>query len=93
MHGRSYYRRPYAIKNQRGSRMIMNSDLISDHECSTLRARLMPGLPCCTVFNCGNYIVDYDKRSLCLEEQLNNGCNYHTYEERLVVAVVEPCSL
>ena len=26
---RSYYRRPYAIKNQRGSRMILISDLIT----------------------------------------------------------------
>ena len=24
---------------------------------------------------------------VCLEEQLNNGCNYHTYVERLVVVV------
>ena len=48
-----------------------------------------------TVFNCGNYNVDYDKRSPCsspaLEEQLNNGCNYHTYEERLVVMVAKAC--
>ena len=33
---KSYYRRPYAIKNQRGSRMIMISVLILDHECSIL---------------------------------------------------------
>ena len=24
---------------------------------------------------------------VCLEEQLNNGCNYHTYVERLVLVV------
>ena len=24
---------------------------------------------------------------VCLEEQLNNGCNYHTYVERLVVVL------
>ena len=66
--------------------VLIPPGIITNLHCSSqwllsIRARHTRHAILYTVFNCGNYIVDYDKRSLCfrpgLEEQLNNGCNYH----------------